>query len=90
MAFQRVDIEDIKRIVRQAAGQSEDVDFDSDISQERFADMGYDSIALLEVGSLIEQEYDISLDDFTVAEAETPAELLAAVNVRLGAENSAA
>jgi minimal PKS acyl carrier protein len=66
------------------------VDFNSDISGERFADMGYDSIALLEAASLIEQEYGISLDDSTVAEAETPAELLTAVNARLGAENNAA
>lgn len=86
MTAQPITIEDIKRILRQAAGESEGVDLDGDITDERFEDLGYDSIALLEVSSRITQEYGVRIEDSAAAEADTPAALLKAVNAELGGD----
>lgn len=86
MTAQPITIEDIKRILRQAAGESEGVDLDGDIADERFEDLGYDSIALLEVSSRITQEYGVRIEDSAAAEADTPAVLLKVVNAELGGD----
>jgi act minimal PKS acyl carrier protein len=72
-------LEDLLRILREGAGASA-APFDGDISEARFADLGYDSLALLETGTRIERQYGIRLDDGAVTMAETPANLLAVVN----------
>ncbi|MET7456648.1 acyl carrier protein [Streptomyces sp. NPDC005574] len=41
-----------------------------------FLEFGYDSLALLQVTSVINRKYGIVLDDDAVAEAETPQMLL--------------
>ncbi|MER7406713.1 acyl carrier protein [Streptomyces sp. NPDC000070] len=74
-------IEDLKRIMHEAAGTDDSLDgenLDTD-----FAALGYDSLALLETGGRIEREYGISLDDDTVISAGTPGALIAEVNARL-------
>ncbi|MER6128499.1 acyl carrier protein [Streptomyces sp. NPDC001795] len=52
-----------------------------------FLEFGYDSLALLQVTSVINRKYGIVLDDDAVAEAETPRMLLnmIAVAPRAGA-----
>jgi act minimal PKS acyl carrier protein len=50
-----------------------------------FADLGYDSLALLETGGRIEREHGIELADSTITDAETPRALIACVNEQLGA-----
>ncbi|MCX4469491.1 Oxytetracycline polyketide synthase acyl carrier protein [Micromonospora sp. MW-13] len=79
-------IEDLRRILRAAAGADEGTHLTTDIHDAAFDELGYDSLALLETGSRIEREYGISLDDSTVIEARTPRVLLAAVNARLSIE----
>jgi act minimal PKS acyl carrier protein len=87
--MQRTDftLEDLKRILREAAGAG--VDLDSDILDDTFEDLGYDSLALLETGSRVEREFGITLDDATLAEAHTPAALIEAVSVCLAAAHGA-
>nr|WP_237536752.1 acyl carrier protein [Streptomyces sp. SID5785] len=41
-----------------------------------FLEFGYDSLALLQVTSVINRKYGVVLDDDAVAEAETPRMLL--------------
>ncbi|MFI6942057.1 acyl carrier protein [Streptomyces sp. NPDC050418] len=41
-----------------------------------FLEFGYDSLALLQVTSVINRKYGVTLDDDAVAEAETPRMLL--------------
>ncbi|HEX5400929.1 MAG TPA: acyl carrier protein [Pseudonocardiaceae bacterium] len=73
-------IDDLRRILRESAGEDEDVDLDGDIIDVEFADLGYDSIALLETGGYIERERGVSLDEESVTSAETPRKFLAVVN----------
>ncbi|MEV0743490.1 acyl carrier protein [Streptomyces sp. NPDC050549] len=83
-------LDDLRRILREAAGADEGVDLDGDILDVQFESLGYESLALLETGSRIEREYDIALDEDLLADAQTPRTLMAAVNQALGTVQSAA
>ncbi|MFI9812619.1 acyl carrier protein [Saccharothrix variisporea] len=80
MASQTITIDDLKRILRDAAGADEGVDLDGDILDAEFAELGYDSLALLETASRITREYGIKLDDDAAVGATTPRELLKVIN----------
>ena len=76
-------LDDLRRILRAAAGEAEGANLDSDIDDTRFSDLGYDSLALLETTGRIERELGVRLDDALVVDARTPRELLGAVNAQL-------
>jgi act minimal PKS acyl carrier protein len=76
-------VDDLKRILREVAGADETVDFDADILDTTFPDLGYDSLALLETGSRIQRDFAVALDDETVTSAQTPRALPDAVNAQL-------
>jgi act minimal PKS acyl carrier protein len=82
-------LDDLRRILREAAGADEGVDLDGDILGTEFEALGYESLALLETGGRIEREYGITLDDDTLAEARTPGQLVDAVNNHLTAAQAA-
>ncbi|MFG2606217.1 acyl carrier protein [Streptomyces sp. NPDC048514] len=71
----------LRRILREGAG--EDVDLDGDIDDVTFGDLGYDSLALLETGARIGREYGIELEDTVFVDAETPRQLVDALNRQL-------
>ncbi|MCX5203243.1 acyl carrier protein [Streptomyces sp. NBC_00237] len=83
MSKQEFTLEDLKRILLEGAGAEEGVDLDGDILDTDFEELGYESLALLETGGLIEREYGISLDDEIFADNRTPRTLVAAINVHL-------
>jgi act minimal PKS acyl carrier protein len=76
-------VEDLKRILLASAGADETVDLDGDILDSRFEELGYESLAVLETGRLIERELDIVLPDSALTESDTPRALIEAVNERL-------
>jgi len=76
-------IDELRAVLRAAAGEEESANLDDDIMDVPFTDLGYDSLALLEAGSRIERERGIQLGDSTITEAETPRALIEAVNQRL-------
>ncbi len=76
-------LEDLKRILIEAAGAEEGVDLDGDILDTDFAVLGYESLALLETGGRIEREYAIVLDEDELADGVTPRALIDAVNIQL-------
>jgi act minimal PKS acyl carrier protein len=80
MASTDVTLEDLKRILREGAGTDEHVDLDGEILNTAFAELGYDSLALLETASRISREYGIPLEDDVVIAARTPRDLLEVVN----------
>ncbi|MFJ9349728.1 acyl carrier protein [Streptomyces sp. NPDC101237] len=84
MATQSFTLDDLKRILLEAAGADESVDLDGDILDTDFEELSYESLAILETCGRIEREYAITLDDSVVTEAKTPRELLALVNTQLG------
>ncbi|MFH0246523.1 phosphopantetheine-binding protein [Streptomyces sp. HK10] len=76
-------LDDLRRILIEAAGTEENVDLAGDILDTRFAVLGYESLALLETGGRIEREYGIVLDDDDLSDELTPGDLIDAVNARL-------
>lgn len=66
--------------IRAAAGDTELADLDGDVLDRRFDELGYDSLALLEVAATLRRTHGITLPDGTVVELGTPAELLRFVN----------
>jgi act minimal PKS acyl carrier protein len=83
MAAKDFTLDDLRRTLRAAAGEGEDTNLDSDILDLGFADLGYDSLAMLETARRIELDRGVALADSTVTDAETPRALLAAVNDEL-------
>ncbi|MFJ9250106.1 acyl carrier protein [Streptomyces sp. NPDC101776] len=83
MATEPFTLADLKRTLREAAGVTEGVDLDADILDTEFEVIGYESLALLETGSLIEREYGIRLDEDAVGEANTPRAFIDVVNAQL-------
>ncbi|MEV8098476.1 acyl carrier protein [Kitasatospora sp. NPDC085879] len=73
-------LEDLVAILRESAGEDEEVDLGGDIADVPFTDLGYDSLALLETAGRVQREHGIVLDDEAMAAAETPRLFLAAVN----------
>ena len=63
-------------IMRECSGQGEEVAPGRDPLDISFADLGYDSLALLETASRVERTYGIQLAEEDVAGAETPRALL--------------
>lgn len=76
-------LDDLRRILLEAAGEAENLDLAGDIADTTFEVLGYESIALLETGGRIEREYGIALDDDDLSDEITPRDLIAAVNTQL-------
>ncbi|AZS84262.1 acyl carrier protein [Streptomyces griseoviridis] len=75
-----VTLADLTRMLRESAGEEEGVDLDGDVLDVSFDDLGYDSLAMLEVIGQVQREYGVRLPDETVADADTPRALLALIN----------
>jgi act minimal PKS acyl carrier protein len=89
MAVRELTLDDLKRVLREAAGEEEGIDLDGDVLDRTFDELGYDSLALLETSSRIEREHGIKLDDSVVTDATTPRQLLAVLNEQLTADTAA-
>ncbi len=87
MAEREFTVADLRRVLRQAAGEVEDLD--GDILDVDFKDLGYDSLALMETASTVEREHGVRLDESALAEAITPRALLALINRQITAASGA-
>ncbi|MDF4249988.1 acyl carrier protein [Streptomyces sp. WMMB303] len=68
----------------ECAGEAEDADVsDEAVLDTPFLELGYDSLALLQVTGVIKREYGVELSDDAVVEAETPRLLLKMINANL-------
>jgi len=77
-------LDDLVRIMRSSAGVDDSVDLTGDIADVSFTDLGYDSLAVLEITGRVARERQIALTDDEVQELYTVRELLDLVNSRLG------
>ncbi len=73
-------VDDLRRILIAVAGRPEGVDLGADIVDTDFEQLGYDSLALMEMAATIEQEYGITIDEDTAARFGTPRTVLDLVN----------
>lgn len=83
MASGEFTIEDLRRILHEAAGEGDGADVGITTMDTDFVQLGYESLALLETGSRIEREFGIKLDDSTLFDSVTPRALIDAVNAQL-------
>jgi minimal PKS acyl carrier protein len=82
-------LDDLRVIMRQSAGELEVDGPGVDIAQTSYVDLGYDSLALLEITAKIKQSLSVQVPDDAVASTATPAATVAAVNQLLVATVSA-
>ncbi|MFC4533231.1 acyl carrier protein [Sphaerisporangium dianthi] len=73
------------RVIMRSCGVEESLDFDGDINDTHIAKLGYDSLAMLQIASLIERQTSVSIDDDTLSALDTPREIIDYVNARIEA-----
>jgi acyl carrier protein len=73
-------IDNLRQVFKAVAGADETVNLDGDIIHAEFAEIGYDSIAVLEAAGQIQRDYGIVLDEDALGEARTFHDLLELVN----------
>jgi act minimal PKS acyl carrier protein len=76
-------LDDLRRILREGAGDAGTLD--TDITDVPYTDLGYDSLAVLELSSRIAREYQLSIPDDAAHAMPTPGATLAYINQRLKA-----
>ncbi|MFE3170905.1 acyl carrier protein [Amycolatopsis sp. NPDC059090] len=72
-------LDDLRRLLREAAGEDDTVQLDGDIADVPFADLGYDSVALLETAAAADREFGATIPDELLGELTTPAAFVKAV-----------
>lgn len=76
-------VEDLRRNLVISAGAPEVEVPDAEFAETTFEDMGYESLALMEVAAVIEREYGVSIPDEQLIEAKTPRQLTATINAAM-------
>ncbi|MFD2471037.1 acyl carrier protein [Amycolatopsis silviterrae] len=76
--------DDLMEIIRRCAGESDEMAQTTDARDIPFAELGYDSLALMETASMLQRDYGVELPDETVVDIDTPRALVELVNSRLG------
>ena len=79
-ALKEFDLDDLRMIMRGCAGVADGVDLDVDILDIPFEQLGYDSLALLEIAHTIEEQMGVVIPDGSVEQMRTPAEVIDYVN----------
>lgn len=75
---------DLRRILEEGAGVSEGADWTvPTVEDTPFDDLGYDSLALLELTAQMQQRYGVRIPDDAVTEMKTPRLALVYLNERL-------
>ncbi|GAA3083817.1 acyl carrier protein [Streptosporangium carneum] len=76
-------VDDLKETMRTCAGVNEAVNFDDDIADVTFEDLGYDSLAVLEMAAKLQNHLGVVIPDDAAEQLPTPRALAEYVNVRL-------
>lgn len=84
--MQRFTLDDLTRIMRESAGVDESVDLSGAIEHLTFFELGYDSLAVLELAARVEQEYGVAVPDDATDHMPTPAAALGYLNALLAEE----
>jgi minimal PKS acyl carrier protein len=76
-------LNDLRTIIRESAGDADVHDPGTEIEHTSYAELGYDSLVLLEIAARIKQGFAVDVPDDTVAAGSTPATTVTAVNLLL-------
>lgn len=75
---------DLKRIIESSSGAVADMDWEDPKTLDTFFDdIGYDSLALLEMCAVVRREYGVTIPDEAVFKMQTPAAAITYINDRL-------
>ncbi|MDR7276788.1 acyl carrier protein [Catenuloplanes atrovinosus] len=75
---------DLRRILETSSGAVEGVDWAApETADALFGELGYDSLAMLELASIVRQEYGVVIPDDAATSMKTPRDVLDFVNARL-------
>jgi acyl carrier protein len=77
-----ISLENVWHLLRESAGVDESVNLDGDIDHKEFSELGYDSLAVLEIVTRIERQYGIKISGDDMEGLTTPARLVDYVNSR--------
>ena len=75
--------EDLKTIMLRTADEDTASDLDGDFLDRPFADLDFDSLAVLEIAARIQQQYHLVISDEASARMTTPRDVLDYVNGQL-------
>lgn len=73
-------LERLRELMRSCAGVEESVDLDGDIADVEFEELGYDSLAVLEVASQVQREYGVPMPDECTQYMLTPRQAVDYIN----------
>lgn len=76
-------LEDLKQVLR-TCGTDESVDLDGDILDVDMAELGYDSLAVLEIAARLQQRSGRGIPEEVTAESMTLRQLLGYINNPVG------
>ncbi|MGW2524606.1 phosphopantetheine-binding protein [Streptomyces sp. NPDC001617] len=75
---------DLEEYVRRGAGEDDALDLGGEHSETSFANLGYDSIAIMEIMLLVEHDLGIKLPEEQADKNATPEQFVELVNGLLG------
>lgn len=78
-------LDDLRAIMRSGGGVDEHVDLDGDIATIGYEEIGYDSLAVLEIQSRIEQQTGLRLPEDAAEHMRTPGDTVGYVNQLISA-----
>lgn len=81
--MRRLTVDELKKIMRECAGEDGGSTMDGDITDVEFEELGYDSLALLETAGYVRREYGVTLAEDELAEVATPGDFVQMVNALL-------
>ncbi|WP_411139498.1 acyl carrier protein [Streptomyces sp. x-80] len=76
-------LDDLRVVMQDSVGVDESVDLSGDIADVAFADLGYDSLAVLELANQVQRAVGVPIADEPALEATSPGAFVACVNQAL-------
>jgi act minimal PKS acyl carrier protein len=70
--MQHFNLDDLRAIISRSAGETEAFNRDAGFAERTYADLGYDSLALLEIAAQIEREHGVTVPEDMMLGASTP------------------
>ena len=80
--MQKFTLEQLKEALRVSAGVDGSIDLDGDVLDTPFEELGYDSLALLELASRVQRDFRVPMPDDARQHMPTPRAALAYINAR--------
>ncbi|MEU7146163.1 acyl carrier protein [Nocardia sp. NPDC046473] len=73
-------IDTLRGLMRKALGEDDTVDLSGDILDAEMGELGFDSLAIIDVVQRLERDYKIAIPESLATEETTPRQLLEVVN----------